>query len=428
MQKLLSKAEKLKGLSPEEAYELLLCKDEITRKEVLSLASKIKERIYGKRIVLFSPLYVSNFCQNSCRYCGFNKKNRLITRKRLDRAELEKEVRFLLNQGVKRVLLVSGESSDLDYILEAIKFVYSIHDTKGSIRRININIAPLDLDGFKRLKGANIGTYQLFQETYNRNLYSFFHPEGPKSDFDYRYYAPMRAMEAGIKDIGMGVLFGLSDPAEDIYGLLKHVEELKKNFNVGPHTISVPRLKEVEGLSFNFPVHHISDDYFAYIIAVLRIAVPYTGIILSTREPEELRDRLFKLGVSQISAGSATSPGGYSCKERSDQFSISDERTLKEVVEKLISEDLIPSFCTACYRKGRVGEDFMELAETGKIKNYCNINALLSLTEYVRDFFPPYRAKELMAFIYEKASELGLKEGFKKKIDHVFSGRSDLYV
>ncbi len=426
--KILKKAERCQGITAEEAYELLLCKDNFTQQHVLSLAAEIKNEIYGRRVVLFSPLYVSNFCQNSCKYCGFSKKNRIIKRKRLTKTELQKEVGYLLQQGVKRLLIVSGEENDIDYITELISYVYSIDYTIGKIKRINVNIAPLSVEGFKRLKSANIGTYQIFQETYNRERYDFFHPSGPKSDFDYRYHAPFRAVEAGIKDMGMGVLFGLHDYKEDVYGLLKHIEELKKTFNIGPHTISVPRLKKVSDMPFDFPIYPISDDDFAYIIAVLRLAVPYTGIILSTRESANLRDRLCKLGVSQISAASATSPGGYTSKDTSSQFSISDERSMYEVVLSLMEQQLIPSFCTACYRSGRVGEDFMELAESGQIKNYCNVNALLSLAEYVRDFFPNDKRQWAKEFIYNSAMKMGLKNSFQKKIDDVFLGRSDIYV
>ncbi|MCX7991822.1 MAG: [FeFe] hydrogenase H-cluster radical SAM maturase HydG [Proteobacteria bacterium] len=425
----IAKAEKYKGLTAEETYELLQCKDNITQEKVLLLASKIKEKIYGKRIVLFSPLYLSSFCNNHCVYCGFSKNNRSIKRKKLSKDEIKNETTYLLKEGVKRILLVSGESDNLEYIIDSISYIYSINHNGNNIRRINVNIAPLTLDGFKMLKEANIGTYQLFQETYNRDLYSKYHPDGPKSDFDFRYKAPFRAIEAGIKDIGMGVLFGLNKPEEDIYFLLKHIEEIKKEFGIGPHTISVPRIKPTvnnSDISHNAP-YPIGDDFFTYIIAVLRISIPYTGIILSTREPKELRDKLFQYGVSQISAGSSTTPGGYTGKDFAKQFNVYDERSLSEIVETLISNNFIPSFCTACYRKGRVGEEFMDLAETGKIKNFCDINALLSLAEYVRDFCDDKKRDAVKEFIYRELKSLGLNY-YLNKIEKVFSGKKDIYV
>ncbi len=425
---ILLRAKKYRGLSAEEAYELLNCKDKVTQQKVLSLANKIKNKIYGKRVVLFSPLYISNFCTNSCLYCGFRKENKEIKRKKLSQEEIYNETTFLLKQGVKRILLVSGESDSLNYICDSICYIYSIKYNGSNIRRINVNIAPLTLYDFKTLKETNIGTYQLFQETYNRELYKIYHPQGLKSDFDFRYYAPFRAIEAGIKDIGMGVLFGLSKPDEEVYFLLKHIEELKNNFSIGPHTISVPRIKPSVNtpLSYN-PPYKIDDELFSYIVAVLRISVPYTGIILSTREPKELRDRLLNLGVSQISAASSTTPGGYTSKDDANQFCISDERTLSEMVETLIENGLIPSFCTACYRKGRVGEDFLELAETGKIKNFCNINSLLSLAEYVRNFFDEEKRLKANNFIYNEIEKLRVKK-YKDKIEEVFSGKMDVYV
>lgn len=426
--KIISKAESLKGLNADEAYELLLCKDLITRKKIISLAKKIKNKIYGKRIVLFSPLYLSNFCNNSCLYCGFSKSNLNLKRKKLSKDEITSEVTYLLKQGVKRILIVSGETYNLDYIIESISHIYSINHNGNNIRRINVNIAPLTIEDFKRLKKAQIGTYQIFQETYNKDLYKKYHPLGTKSDFDFRYYAPFRAIEAGIKDIGMGILFGLNKPEEEIYFLLKHIEEMKKNFGIGPHTISVPRIKPATGseLSFN-PPYKIDDDFFAYIIAVLRISIPYTGIILSTRETKELRNKLFQLGVSQISAGSSTTPGGYTNQDNANQFTIFDERDLLEIVETLMQMKLIPSFCTACYRKGRVGEDFMELAETGKIKKYCNINALLSLAEYVNGFFSEEKKLFAKNFIYSELKRLKI-EHYLNKIEEALSGKKDIYV
>jgi len=427
---ILSKAEGLEGLCKEDVTYLLKSYNFHLKERVFNLAQKIKERIYGKRVVLFAPLYISNFCQNECLYCGFHKKNKEIQKRRLTVDEVNTEVEILINEGVKRILLVSSEDPliSVDNICEFIDAIYSFKNDKGSIRRINVNIAPLSVNDFRKLKLAKIGTYQVFQETYNKEKYNIYHLSGPKSDFIYRYEAPFRALEAGIDDIGMGVLFGLDDPINEINGLLAHVEEMKKIYGVGPHTISVPRLKYAKGAKLSYePPYHIDDEYFCYIVAILRIAVPYTGIILSTRENKNLRDKLIDLGVSQISAGSSTSPGGYlNRKEDEEQFSIADHRSLKEIIVSLVKKGYIPSFCTACYRKGRTGEVFMELASEGRIKNFCDKNAVLSFAEYIANFGDD-RKDELKEYLFKTLDNQ--KDGFLiDKINEIFSGEKDIYI
>lgn len=430
---LLDKAKALKGLSPEEAEFLLLCNDFDTQCRVIEAAKFVKQAIYGRRIVLFAPLYVSNECDNNCLYCGFQKSNKDSERKTLTSSEILEETKALIDKGVKRILLVSSESSKftLDKLIEAIECCYSAKTEKGEIRRINVNVAPLSTENFKILKKAKIGTYQVFQETYNCDVYSKMHPSGKKSDYKFRYEAPFRALEAGIGDVGMGVLFGLSDPVSEVKALLKHIEEMVKIYGIGPHTISVPRIKPAKGakLSFN-PPYKISDDFFTYLIAVLRIAVPYTGIILSTRETQELRDKLFGVGVSQISAASSTTPGGYinSGDKILSQFTTSDERSLEEVVIKLCESGHIPSFCTACYRKGRVGEDFMDLAKDGTIKNFCDKNALLSFAEYAINFLHSDKQDFVKAFIKDVAKKEIQDQHFNKLLDKVFAGEKDVFI
>lgn len=427
---ILSRAEKLEGLCKEDVTYLLNSYSNKLKERIFYLAKEIKERIYGKRIVLFAPLYVSNYCQNECLYCGFHKNNKSLKRSRLTIESLKKEVEILINEGVKRILLVSSEdpSINVDKLCEFIESIYSLKNLKGSIRRVNINVAPLSVEEFRKLKLANIGTYQVFQETYNQSKYKIYHLSGPKSDFRYRYEAPFRALEAGIDDIGLGVLFGLDDPVMEIRGLLTHIDEMKKIYGVGPHTISIPRLKYAKGadLSYN-PPYPIDDEFFCYIVAILRIAVPYTGIILSTREDRYLRDKLIELGVSQISAGSSTTPGGYLNKaNEGEQFSTSDHRSLKEIVLNLVERGYIPSFCTACYRKGRTGEVFMELASDGRIRSFCDKNAILSFAEYMANFGED-RKGELKIKLEEILVNFS-NDFLKEKIDKIFSGEKDIYI
>lgn len=393
---ILKKSMSLQRLTLEEAAVLLSIDDEEGTRKIFAAANFVKNAIYGKRIVLFAPLYISNFCANACLYCAFKSDNALTSRRALNTSEIKKQVECLLNKGHKRILLVAGEAGvsnkkAVDYYNESIEAVYSANVGKNRIRRANINCAPLTVEEFRKLKDAGIGTYQLFQETYKEKTYRHVHPKGPKSDPDNRIDAIERAFMAGIDDVGMGVLYGLYDWRFETLALLMHIEALEKKFNVGPHTISVPRLEPAKGVEFvKETPYKVNDNDFKKIVAVLRLAVPYTGIILSTREAPRMRDELFSLGVSQISADSRTSPGGYSpgndSYDSDTQFDIQDYRSLDEIIGSLIMKGFIPSFCAACYRKERTGEAFMNLARPGTIKGKCSINALITLKEYLDDF------------------------------------------
>ncbi|MDO8488921.1 MAG: [FeFe] hydrogenase H-cluster radical SAM maturase HydG [Candidatus Omnitrophota bacterium] len=394
--RIIDKSRSLERLKLEESAILLGVQDSQTLNKIFSAASFVKEQIYGKRVVLFAPLYINNFCSNNCVYCAFKSDNSLLKRKALNTAQIKQQTELLLERGHKRILMVAGESapagkSNIDYYSESIASVYAA-DFKGNrIKRVNINCAPLTVAEFRKLKNSGIGTYQLFQETYHAKTYSQVHPSGPKCDPDNRIDAIDRAFVAGIDDIGIGALFGLYDYKFETLAMLSHIEYLEAKFKVGPHTISVPRVEPAIGSDFSQTVpYQLSDSEFKKLVAVLRLSVPYTGIIMSTREPATLRDELLSLGVSQISAQSQTSPGGYSIdknnKDYSAQFSISDQRSLDEVVLALIERGFIPSFCAACYRKERTGEAFMKLAKPGTIKGKCSLNALITLREYISDF------------------------------------------
>jgi len=392
---ILEKSRQLKRLSLLESAALLCVDDPEYIKKIFSAANFVKNKIYGRRIVLFAPLYISNFCVNSCLYCAFKSDNPLIKRKSLTVTEIKTQTEWLLARGHKRILMVCGEEapagqSNIDYYVQAVGAIYDAEVGKNKIRRVNVNCAPLTVDEFKLLKKSGIGTYQIFQETYHQQTYQQMHPKGPKSDPDNRIDAVDRAFSAGIDDIGIGALFGLYDYKFETLGLLSHVEHMEEKFKVGPHTISVPRIEPAVGsaLSLN-PPYKISDEDFKKVVAILRLSVPYTGIIMSTRESVQMRDKLLTLGVSQISAESNTSPGGYSVDDQEQaggQFSVGDHRSLDQIVETLINHDYIPSFCAACYRKERTGEAFMQLAKPGQIKDKCNINALVTLKEYLDDF------------------------------------------
>ncbi|MDR3001529.1 MAG: [FeFe] hydrogenase H-cluster radical SAM maturase HydG [Fibromonadaceae bacterium] len=377
---IIDKARECKGLSHREAAVLLECELEEYNKEIEELAKQIKEKFYGKRIVMFAPLYLSNYCVNGCIYCPFHSKNKNIRRKKLSQEEICKEVIALQDMGHKRLALESGEDpvhSSIDYILESIGTIYSIKHKNGAIRRVNVNIAATSVENYKKLKDADIGTYILFQETYHRDTYLKLHPTGPKHNYDYHTEAMDRAMETGINDVGIGVLFGLHPYSYDVVGLLMHAEHLEATFGVGPHTISVPRIIS----------NKVSDDVFAKIVAVIRISVPYTGMIISTRENEQTRARVLALGVSQISGGSRTSVGGYVEKEVGNaQFKVMDNRSLDEVVGWLLDLGYVPSFCTACYSKGRTGERFMSMVKSGQIASICDANALITLKEYLDNY------------------------------------------
>lgn len=393
---LIEKAKERKGLSHREAAVLLECDLEDKNQEIYQLAEQIKKDFYGNRIVMFAPLYLSNYCVNGCTYCPYHLKNKHIPRKKLTQEEVRKEVIALQDMGHKRLALEMGEDpvhNPIEYILECIDTIYSIKHKNGEIRRVNVNIAATTVENYRKLKEAGIGTYILFQETYHKESYLELHPTGPKHDYAYHTEAMDRAMEGGIDDVGIGVLFGLDKYRYEFAGLLMHAEHLETVWGVGPHTISVPRLRNADDIDINTFTNGISDDIFAKIVACIRIAVPYTGMIISTRESQECRERVLHLGVSQISGGSKTSVGGYADGEEeevsSEQFEVSDTRTLDEVVKWLMEMDYVPSFCTACYREGRTGDRFMSLCKSGQIQNCCHPNALMTLKEYLTDYASP---------------------------------------
>lgn len=389
---ILAKAKLRKGLSHKEASVLLACENEEKVKEIYDLAEQIKKDFYGNRIVLFAPLYLSNYCVNGCLYCPYHLKNKHITRKKLTQEEVAKEVIALQDMGHKRLAIEAGEdpvNNPIEYILDCIKTIYSIKHKNGAIRRVNVNIAATTVENYKKLKDAGIGTYILFQETYNKENYERLHPTGPKHNYAYHTEAMDRAMEGGIDDVGCGVLFGLDNYQYEFAGLLMHAEHLEAVHGVGPHTISVPRVKRADDIDPTEFDNSLSDEMFCKIVACIRIAVPYTGMIISTRETPEVRAKIIRLGVSQISGGSRTSVGGYTEKERphdTEQFDVSDNRTLDEVVNWLMRSGYIPSFCTACYREGRTGDRFMSLCKSGQIQNCCHPNALMTLKEFLLDY------------------------------------------
>lgn len=395
IQAILDKALLMKGLDLEDVAALSSISDPDLLGQLFAAAKRVKDEIYGKRLVIFAPLYISNLCANECLYCAFRARNTALKRRALSQDEIREETRLVINQGHKRVLLVAGESyprEGFSYVLKSIETVYSVKEGHGEIRRVNVNVAPLTTDEFKLLKASGIGTYQLFQETYHRATYHAVHLAGKKADYDWRISATDRAMEAGINDIGIGVLFGLCDWRFEMLALMQHVRHLEQRFGVGPHTISVPRLEPASGSDMaGHPPKPVSDVDFRKIVAILRLAVPYTGIIMSTRENANLRRETFALGVSQISAGSRTNPGGYGDGEQEDrsQFSLGDHRSLDEVVRDVAELGYIPSFCTGCYRLGRTGADFMDLAKPGDIKLHCDPNAFSTFEEYLLDYASP---------------------------------------
>lgn len=396
VESIIEKAKLRKGLTHREASVLLACDNAEMNEKIFKLAEQIKKDFYGNRIVMFAPLYLSNYCVNGCTYCPYHMKNKHIARKQLTQDEIRKEVIALQDMGHKRLALEAGEDpvrNTMDYYLESINTIYSVKHRNGAIRRVNINIAATTVDNYRLLKEAGIGTYILFQETYHKESYLKLHPTGPKHDYDYHTEAMDRAMEGGIDDVGIGVLFGLDKYRYELAGLLMHAEHLEAVFGVGPHTISVPRLRDADDIDSSSFKNGISDDIFAKIVACIRIAVPYTGMIISTRESQKTRERVLHLGISQISGASKTSVGGYSQPEpedeKSEQFEVADNRTLDEVVRWLMEMDYIPSFCTACYRAGRTGDRFMSLCKSGQIQNCCHPNALMTLEEYLMDYASP---------------------------------------
>ena len=380
------------GLSHREASVLLACEDPARVQKMYKLANEIKQAFYGKRIVMFAPLYLSNYCVNGCVYCPYHRKNGHIARIKLSQEQIRQEVIALQDMGHKRLAIEAGEdpvNNPIEYILESIRTIYSVHHKNGDIRRVNVNIAATTVENYRKLKDAGIGTYILFQETYNKPSYLALHPTGPKHDYDYHTEAMDRAMAGGIDDVGLGVLFGLEGYQYEFAGLLLHAEHLEAVHGVGPHTISVPRVKRADDIDPDMFDNGLSDEMFAKIIACIRIAVPYTGMIISTRENSAVRGRVLDYGISQISGGSRTSVGGYTEEERphdSEQFDVSDQRSLDEVVRWLLELKHIPSFCTACYREGRTGDRFMSLCKSGQILNCCHPNALMTLAEYLVDY------------------------------------------
>lgn len=434
--KILEKSLLLKGLDLDEVSILLNVEDEETIFKIQQTASKVKQLIYGKRLVIFAPLYIGNVCSNNCLYCAFRKDNKNLKRAILTFEQIEQETLSLLKQGHKRILMLCGESSEnnLDYFCEAVNRVYAQSYNGNNIRRINVEIAPLDVDGFKKLHESEIGTYVCFQETYDEVLYKKYHPTGPKSDFLHRLYVMDRAMQAGIDDVGIGVLFGLADYRFEVLALLSHAKHLEEKFGTGPHTVSVPRIEPAEGapLSHKIP-YPVSDKDFKKIVAIIRLALPYAGIILSTRESEELRKELFHYGVSQISAGSRTNPGAYSHTndESTAQFQLGDHRSLEKVISALIDDEFIPSFCTACYRKGRVGKDFMDLAKPGLIQKFCMPNGILTFAEYLISFAnesTKEKGFKLIEKMLNEIKETTIKNTIKEGLEKELKGQKDVYI
>lgn len=429
---IVEKAKKEKGLTHEEVAFLINCNKDEVWDEIFKLANKIKNDYYGNRIVLFAPLYLSNYCINGCTYCPYHAKNKTIPRKKLTQEEIKKETIALMDMGHKRLALEMGEDdriNTMEYLLESIKTIYSIKHENGSIRRVNVNIAATTVENYRKLKEAGIGTYILFQETYNKENYEILHPTGPKHNYDYHTEAMDRAMEGGIDDVGVGVLFGLETYDYELVGLMMHKEHLEEKFGFGPHTISVPRICPADDIDTNDFENALSDDIFIKIVSLLRIAVPYTGIIVSTRESQKSREKALKVGVSQISGGSRTSVGGYCVEEdETSQFDTSDKRSLDEVVNWLLDMGHIPSFCTACYREGRTGDRFMSLCKSKQILNVCGPNALLTLKEYLMDYASDETKKKGEEIIQKELANIPnekVREKTKEYLQEIENGNRD---
>ena len=436
IKEVLNRAKNREGLDYKDIAILLQAEDEKDLKEIYSLAGEIKKDIYGKRVVVFAPLYVSDYCVNNCVYCGYKRDNK-FNRRRLTMDEVAQEVKILEQMGHKRLALELGEdpvNAPIDYVLECLDTIYKTQNNNGEIRRVNVNIAATTVENYKLLKEKGIGTYILFQETYHKPTYDKMHPKSLKGDYNYHLTAFDRAMEAGIDDVGAGVLFGLADPRFEVLGLMMHNAHLEEKFGVGFHTISVPRLQPANGVSLeNYP-HLLDDKMFKKIVAILRIAVPFTGLILSTRETPEMRKELLKYGVSQISAGSSTGVGGY--KEREEgkevkQFKTNDERSPIEILKELLSDGYIPSYCTACYRKGRTGDRFMSLAKSGNIKYVCEPNALMTLLEFTLDYGDEELYKKSLEIIDEEVENIereDIKSLTKESMEKMKKGQRDFYL
>lgn len=435
IRQIMEKARKLEGLNHQEAAVLLESDDPQVLKEIYVLAKEIKEKIYGRRIVMFAPLYLSNYCINGCTYCPYHKKNTHIKRKKLTQDEIRKEVIALQDMGHKRLALEAGEDpeqSPIEYILESIKTIYSIRHQNGEIRRVNVNIAATTVENYQKLHEAGIGTYILFQETYHKPTYEEIHPTGPKHNYDYHTEAMDRAMAGGIDDVGIGVLFGLYQYRYDFVGLLMHAEHLEAAFGVGPHTISVPRIRPADDIDVKEFPEAIVDPLFKKITALIRICAPYAGIIVSTRESQKSREDVLEIGVSQISGASSTSVGGYVEKEslenNTSQFEVDDNRTLDQVLNWLLTLGYVPSFCTACYREGRTGDRFMRLAKSGKIGNICQPNSLMTLKEYLLDYASKDTAElgeKVIAEEMNRIDNLQVRELAQSYIDQLEGGKRD---
>lgn len=436
VREIIEKSKSAEGLTPEETAVLLNLEDKELIEEMFKAARQVKEKLYGKRLVVFAPLYVSNYCVNNCTYCGYKHCNDELKRKKLNKEQLIEEVKVLESLGHKRIALEAGEdpvNAPLDYILDCIKSIYSIKFDNGSIRRINVNIAATTVENYKRLKDAEIGTYILFQETYHKPTYERLHVSGPKHNYNYHTTAMHRAREAGIDDIGMGVLYGLYDYKYETLAMLMHAMDLEETTGVGPHTLSVPRIRPAENVSLeNYP-YLVDDEDFKKIVAILRLAVPYAGLILSTREEPGLRDEIIALGVSQVSTGSCTGVGGYSeaysDPEEKPQFEVGDHRSPVEMIESLMEAGYIPSYCTACYREGRTGERFMEIVKSGELYKICEANALITLKEFIDDYGTD-RTREIGDKLIKKSIDEIDNESFRKsveeKINKISNGTRDL--
>lgn len=436
IEEILNKAKKQTGLTHKEIAVLLQMTDKDQFENIFNIAGEIKRKIYGNRIVIFAPLYLSDYCVNNCIYCGYRRDNE-FKRRRLTKEEIQEEVKLLEKMGHKRLALEFGEdpiNCDIEYVIDSIRSVYDTYNENGAIRRVNVNVAATSVENYRKMKEANIGTYILFQETYHRPSYEAMHPDSIKGDYDYHLTAFNRAMEGGVEDVGGGVLFGLYDYKFEVLALMLHNEYLEKVYGVGFHTISVPRLKKADGMDLSLFPHILTDEEFKKIIAIIRLAVPFTGLILSTRESHEMRKEVIEYGVSQISAGSSTGVGGYKEDEEGEnisQFELSDSRKPFEVIKELIDEGHIPSYCTACYRMGRTGDRFMQLAKSGQIHNVCGPNALMTLMEYALDYGDKDFQESIENMINKEAQNIekkDIRELLLDKIDRIKEGERDLYL
>jgi 2-iminoacetate synthase len=433
---IVQKAREAKGLTPEETAILLQTSDENTLQDLFLAAREVKEKIYGKRLVFFAPLYISNYCTNSCVYCGYKRDNKAIRRRKLTADEVELEVIALEEMGHKRLALETGEdpkNCPIEYVLDTMKTIYSVKEKMGSIRRVNVNIAATTVENYRKLKAAGIGTYILFQETYHRATYAKMHPAGAKRDYDWHTLAMDRAMEGGIDDVGFGVLFGLYNYKFEVLAMLFHALHLEERFGVGPHTISVPRMRPAEGVNLSTFPHLVSDDDFMKIVAIIRLAVPYTGMILSTRERAAFRDEVVTLGISQLSAGSCTGVGGYHeeiAEASQGQFQVEDHRSTDEMLKSVCEAGYLPSFCTACYRQGRTGDRFMSLAKSGEIQNVCQPNAILTFKEFLLDYASSETKEEgerTIRLHLEQIPNAGVRAETEKRLRRLEQGERDLY-